>query len=244
MNLRDISIHRFGEKSILINWEETINEDLLYFILKAKELIKANYKDSNIEVTNTYSSLLIKDSRFIKDFHKEKKELQQLISSVEHYKKQSTRLFKLPVCYDTEYGIDLDEVARVKKQSRQEIIELHTAAIYTVFFQGFLPGFLYLGGLDSRLHIPRKKEPRLKVRKGSVGLADKQTGIYPQDSAGGWQIIGNCPVNLFDATKKPPGVFKAGDQLQFEAVSKEKYHQIKASIDRDNYRLMHEKIEL
>ena len=95
------------------------------------------------------------------------------------------------------FGIDLDEIAQKKKLSIDEIIELHTTPKYQVFSIGFLPGFLYLGGLDKRLHFDRKSVPRLAVKKGAVGIGGMQTGIYPKTSPGGWHIIGNSPVIFF-----------------------------------------------
>jgi len=141
-------------------------------------------------------------------------------------------LWTLPVCYDLEFGMDIEEAANTLKISVEELIKQHTSHQYVVYGIGFLPGFMYLGGLPSSLEIPRRAEPRLKVQKGSVGLASKQTGIYPQDSPGGWNIIGNCPVALFDPSKKDPCFVKVGDKIQFESISKAEYelHKIEGEV--------------
>lgn len=116
--------------------------------------------------------------------------------------------------------------------STKELIEMHTKQPYLVYGIGFLPGFMYLGGLPEALETPRKSTPRLAVPKGSVGLAGKQTGIYPQDSPGGWNIIGNCPIPIFNINKEPPCFINVGDRVQFYPITKAEYelHRIEAEV--------------
>lgn len=238
------SINLFGEHAILISWKGDIDENLLYFVLEIKKKIYDNKLKLKLEVINTYDSLLINYRSVIDDFYTVKKQLKKLISSIEIQEEKTTQLFTLPVCYEEEFGLDLDEVSKQNGLSKSEIISLHTAPIYTVYFMGFLPGFLYLGELDHRLEISRKKEPRLSVEKGAVGLAEKQTGIYPQKSAGGWQIIGNCPLPLFDVFQDPPMKFKAGDRLKFQSISKGEYEKLINHINKGNYNLVVETVPL
>ena len=110
--------------------------------------------------------------------------------------------------------------------TKEEIIQLHSAAIYTVFMIGFVPGFPYLGGLSEKLTAPRKQNPRPVIPKGSVGIAGQQTGIYPLETPGGWQIIGRTPLRLFDAGRQQPSLLKAGDNIKFEAISFTEFEQI------------------
>jgi inhibitor of KinA len=123
--------------------------------------------------------------------------------------------WRLPVCYGNSYGPDLEAVAIEKNLSVNSVIEIHCSVTYTLFMIGFLPGFPYLAETDSRIHIPRKQAPRAVVESGSVGLAGKQTGIYPMKSPGGWQIIGRTPVKLFDERNDPPVKFQIGDTISF-----------------------------
>jgi len=134
-----------------------------------------------------------------------------------------TPVIHIPVCYGDEYGPDLDELAAYHQMPVAEVIELHRRPVYTVYMIGFTPGFPYLGGLDARLVTPRKKEPRGRVPAGSVGIADRQTGIYSTDSPGGWQIIGRTPVKLFDLTRTEPFLLKAGDRVRFTPIAKEAF---------------------
>lgn len=126
---------------------------------------------------------------------------------------------RIPVCYGGVYGPDMDAVCEFHGLSADRIIELHAAPEYHVYMIGFTPGFPYLGGLDERLFTPRKKEPRKLVSAGSVGIADRQTGIYSIDSPGGWQLIGKTPLQLFDRDRPDPFLLSPGDTLRFVAVT-------------------------
>ncbi|MDO4426895.1 MAG: 5-oxoprolinase subunit PxpB [Moraxella sp.] len=125
---------------------------------------------------------------------------------------------KIPVIYGGEHGMDLQASAKLLGMSVRELVERHTAPIYTVYFIGFLAGFPYLGGLPKELHLPRHTKPRLAVPAGSVGIGGAQTGIYPLASPGGWQLLGRTDLALFDKNSTPPTLLQAGDTLQFVAV--------------------------
>ena len=113
---------------------------------------------------------------------------------------------------------------------------MHTSSQYLVYFLGFQPGFLYLGGLDSRLHNPRRSNPRLRVDRGAVAIGGEQTGIYPQDSPGGWNIIGKSPVDFFDVSKSRPCFAKAGDYVQFKPVDVATFDEISKEVKQRDYK--------
>lgn len=136
---------------------------------------------------------------------------------------QQTRLLKIPVCYDLEFGIDLKSMAIDKKMSVDSIIQTHIQTTYSVYCLGFLPGFAYMGSVDALIQTPRHNKPRSKVCAGSVGIAGVQTGIYPMDSPGGWQIIGRCPLKIFDKDTNILAKFKVGDRIQFYPISKNEF---------------------
>ena len=125
------------------------------------------------------------------------------------------RQVEIPVVYGGSGGPDLAEVARAAELTSQQVVELHSSADYVVYFIGFQPGFPYLGGLDERLHTPRRAEPRLVVPGGSVGIGGSQTGIYPLAAPGGWQLIGHTPLSLFDPQQQPPTLLRPGDSVRF-----------------------------
>jgi inhibitor of KinA len=122
---------------------------------------------------------------------------------------------------------DLQELASMHKLTIEGIIEIHCSKIYRIYMIGFLPGFAYMGTVDSRIVSPRKSKPRTNVPAGSVGIAGSQTGIYPFDSPGGWQLIGQTPLLLFDPTKENPTLLEPGDQVSFHTISLEEFHHLK-----------------
>jgi KipI family sensor histidine kinase inhibitor len=127
-------------------------------------------------------------------------------------------LIEIPVVYGGEYGPDLEELCRAIGMTREEFIDLHTGIEYTVDMIGFTPGFAFVGGLDERLRIPRRKEPRLRVEAGSVGIADGRTGLYAMASPGGWTLVGRTPHKLFDANAEEPFALRAGMRIRFTAI--------------------------
>jgi len=133
------------------------------------------------------------------------------------------RLVEIPVIYGGEYGPDLDDVAFFHNMSAEEVIRIHTKNVCLVYMLGFAPGFPFMGGMDEKIATPRKKSPRASIVPGSVGIAGKQTGIYPLETPGGWQIIGRTPLDLFQPHLTPPTLLKAGDRIKFFQISAEQY---------------------
>ena len=136
------------------------------------------------------------------------------------------RLVEIPVCYGGELGPDLESVASLHGLAADEVVALHAAGDYRVHLVGFVPGFPYLGGLDAKLATPRRDSPRTAVPAGSVGIGGAQTGIYPVESPGGWQLIGRTPLRLFDARRDPPALLRAGDRIRFVAVDAETFRRL------------------
>ncbi len=133
------------------------------------------------------------------------------------------RVANIPVVYGGDFGQDFAELARILNISHEELIEIHSQQIYTVYMIGFAPGFPYLGPLDSRLRVPRKSTPRLKVPKGSVAIAQQMTGIYPGEYPGGWHLIGRTPMTMFDAFNGLGATLNIGDQVRFTVISKQEF---------------------
>lgn len=226
----NLEYSRYNASSILIEWKPVIDKDILQDVLRFKFLIKHKYIKEKVEVIHTYSSILIIYNFTIDNFNAKVLILKSLYFKQIQSQYTKSSLWKIPVCYDAEFGADLDEFSNLKNRSKAEVIELHTQPIYTVFFIGFLPGFLYLGGLNAKLHLDRKITPNLNVKKGAVGIGGNQTGIYPQNSPGGWHIIGNSPIELFNVTSNPPCFIKAGDEIQFHSISVAEHHAISTRI--------------
>lgn len=233
----------FGNRAILIEWPQKIDENILKDTLNFKKIILKNYTKVKVEVINTYNSLTILYDTTIENIYSEFLALKSLYEGQNTQKKLETKLWRIPVCYDQKFGIDLEEISSAKKLSKSEIIRLHSGQEYKVFFIGFLPGFLYLGGLPKELHFPRKENPRISVEKGALGIGGSQTGIYPQQSSGGWNIIGNSPISFFDRKKEQPCFAKAGDVIQFIPISLERYHEITNLIAYRRYQIESEVLD-
>jgi len=142
-------------------------------------------------------------------------------------------IIEIPVCYDTILGIDLQNAVKASNCSIETLIQQHSEKIYTVYCLGFLPGFAYMGDVPSAIQLPRHSAPRSKVLAGSVGIAGKQTGIYPSTSPGGWQIIGRTPIKIFDPKSPTLTLFKAGDQVKFKPIDLELFYTLNAHEDVD-----------
>jgi inhibitor of KinA len=135
----------------------------------------------------------------------------------------------IPVCYDVEFGPDLLDVAQHAGLSVEEVIRLHSQPTYLVYFLGFSPGFVYLGGLPEALHTPRLATPRPSIAGGSVGIAGSQTGIYPVDSPGGWRLIGRTPMHMFNPEATPPTRLQPGDRMRFAAIDRATFEELQAN---------------
>jgi KipI family sensor histidine kinase inhibitor len=139
----------------------------------------------------------------------------------------SAETIEIPVCYGGDFGPDIEFVAQTHDLTVEEVIRIHSEPEYPIYMIGFTPGFPFLGGLPEKLHTPRLETPRTVVPAGSVGIANAQTGIYPIDSPGGWQLIGKTPLKLFDLQRSNPILLKAGDALKFKPITIYEYHRLK-----------------
>lgn len=233
MNSYPLSIRPFGIHAVLVEWPNEVKEDILEDILQFYKYLKSScLKESGWEMIPAYNSLTLVQNYSAIDFNSFSTKLKKWYGEKSESVPEQRYLWRLPVCYDLNFGIDLEEISEKLQLSIPEIITQHTENIYRVFGIGFLPGFMYLGGLPTTLEVPRKATPRLKVEKGAVGLAGKQTGLYPQESPGGWNIIGNCSVSIFNAERKVPCMVSVGDQIQFYAISRAAYdlHKIEGEV--------------
>lgn len=177
-----------------------------------------------------YSTILVKYDPLVISQDSLCEKLRQLSQLVPESQAVSpSREVRIPVCYEAAYAPDMETVSRSSGFSPAEIIQRHSSAVYSVHFLGFMPGFAYLGGLPPELATPRLPTPRLRVLKGSVGIAGSQTGVYPIDSPGGWQIIGRTPVVLFDVDRENPALLEIGDQVRFEAISSDEFERLTKS---------------
>ena len=223
----------FGRSAILVEWPANISQDIIQDIISFERQVKEI--DSILDTIIAYNSLLIRYQNPIVDKELTISQLKKKSAASSYLTKQDQFLWEIPVCYDASFGIDLEEIANKKKCSVTDIIRLHTETDYIVYFIGFQPGFLYLGGLHQNLHVPRKSNPRVRVDKGSVGIGGAQTGVYPQSSSGGWNIIGKSPLNFFNMKATNPCFAKPGDRIQFVAVGIHTFHEIEREVIKQEF---------
>ncbi|MFJ7754767.1 5-oxoprolinase subunit PxpB [Peribacillus muralis] len=163
----------------------------------------------------------------ISPYHVVRSILEEKLLDLMEDKKLSHRTVTIPVCYGGEYGPDLEYVARYHDLTTDEVIHIHSTGEYLIYMIGFAPGFPFLGGLSEDIATPRRSSPRMKIPAGAVGIAGKQTGVYPISTPGGWQLIGQTPAKLFLPNVNPPSLLQAGDMVKFQPISEQEYKEMK-----------------
>ena len=213
-----------GESAALVQFGNAIDPQINARVHSLAALLSQAAWDGFGEAVPAYTSLLVHYDPLRLDFSEVVKQIEDILPRLEMAAAQSTaRLVEIPVTYGGEYGPDLETVAIARGLSPEAVIQIHSQTEYLVYMIGFTPGFPYLGGLDERIATPRRESPRTLVPAGSVGIAGQQTGIYPLDSPGGWQILGRTPLDLFDPTREPPSLLTPGDRVRFVPVEPDKW---------------------
>ncbi|MBX7171912.1 MAG: 5-oxoprolinase subunit PxpB [Pyrinomonadaceae bacterium] len=221
-------IFPISENAVTIDFGNQISVELNEKVIQLADFIEENKFLGFIETVPAYSSLTIffelitvkkNFTNFSTAFFFVKSFIEKAITELNDFSPIEPRLIKIPVDYSAEFALDLDVVAQNANLTKEEVIKIHTSQIYRVFMIGFLPAFAYMGEVDERIATPRKQTPRTKIEKGSVGIAGKQTGIYPLESPGGWQIIGKTDLELFQPNNENISLLKNGDLVQFYDIN-------------------------
>lgn len=211
-----------GIDSLIIYFSDFIDEKVSINVKKAYQFLKNLNLEGVIEIIPSYTSIFISYDIFKYDFYSLKEILQKNISLDLKYDFEE-KIINIDVYYGLEVGFDLESLSLKSKLSIDEIIYLHSNKIYDVYTIGFLPGFAYLGIVDEKIAFPRLQTPRKIVQKGSVGIADFQTAVYPQQSAGGWNIIGKTTFEFFDKNLENLSPLNVGNKIKFNPISKEEF---------------------
>lgn len=211
-------------------FHNSISEEVHLQVMHAKQCIEQAPFPGFTEAVPAYTSLAIHfQPELIQTTSSISSTVQQYISDlltqpVTETQQQTERLIEIPVCYDEKLAPDLADTARQLQLTTQELISIHLSKTYRVYMLGFTPGFPYLGKLDERIITQRKQQPRLAVAPGSVAIAGEQTGIYPFATPGGWNIIGQTPVQLFNRSSENPFRLRAGDNIQFKQITLQEFY--------------------
>ena len=195
---------------------------LYHQLLKNRHISWLDIIPAYTTISIVYDVVVIRQQQF-SAFDWMKSQIEKIMSEIQEETIIPSRQVHVPVCYDTEFAWDADRISKQKHISFEELIALHTSKSYHIFMIGFLPGFAYMGPVDPRIATPRISTPRTRVLAGSVGIAGEQTGIYPFNSPGGWNIIGRTPLSVFDLSAAQPVLFQPGDQVKFVPITKEEF---------------------
>jgi len=220
-----------GDACLIVQFSNTVDTSINDKVLKLFQSIQSANIAFIKDIIPAYGSLAVHYDVFtIKQQYPDQSAFELVSKKVEDILAEQTddvktpgRKLEIPVCYAPSFALDLNEVAQYKNISPQEIIQIHSSMPYRVYMIGFLPGFAYMGKVDERIAMPRREQPRTFIPAGSVGIAGVQTGIYPANSPGGWNIIGRTPLKLFDQDKEQPSYFQPGDEVSFYSITEDEF---------------------
>jgi len=218
-----------SDQAMLVHLGEGISLPTHERVLKLLRLLQKEPPEWLRNLQPAYNSLMVTFDACHVDHAEVETTLRGLAERAESARAEKTRTVEIPVCYGGEFGPDLDEVAKAHGLSAAEVIKLHAARTYHAYFLGFAPGFAYLGDLPEKIATPRLETPRKKVPAGSVGIAGRQTAVYPFDTPGGWRLIGRTPLAVFRSDRKPMELISIGDQVRFRPIMREEFRKLETA---------------
>ncbi len=219
-------IQPLGDQGLLITFGNRIDPEIHKKVRRLYEAIKKERFSWLLDVVPAYTTIMINYNALQISYEEACEMIKELKTHPRGKDLKLRRRKVIPTFYGGEMGPDLEELAKLKNKSIDEVIEIHSRPEYLVYMLGFTPGFPYLGGMDEEIAAPRLKNPRKKIPKGSVGIAGSQTGIYPMESPGGWRLIGRTPIPLFDPEREDPFYIKPGDILVFKSIDEKTFDQL------------------
>jgi len=227
-----------GDSAILIEFGKTISPEINSRITAVVQLLRDQHIEGVQDIIPSFCALLINYDPRVLSYEQIKQRVEQLLKAEAKSVVKRKRVFEIPVCYGGSFGPDILNIAQHAGLSVDEVIKIHSSEDYLIYMLGFLPGFCYLGGLDERIHTPRLSSPRLKIPAGSVGIGGSQTGIYPFDSPGGWQLMGMTPIKTYDSDREPAILYESGDFIRFVPIDSDEFYRIKSLVDRNEYSIV------
>ena len=226
-----------GEQGLVVEFGNEIDPVVNAKVHRLAKILTFEMSRHILEVVPTYRSLMVYFDPLVITREALQEDIAKCLAELapDAETTDTTRIVTIPVSYGGWYGPDLEFVARHNAMTEDEVIAVHVSKPYLVYMIGFTPGFPYLGGMPERLATPRLDTPRVNIPAGSVGVAGKQTGIYPIESPGGWRLIGRTPLTLFNPLATSPFLFAAGDYLQFAAITLLEYRLIEEQVASGSY---------
>lgn len=226
--MADVRFLLTGDTSLSVEFGNEISTEINAKIRAFNIALENSKIPGIVETVPTYRSLMVHYDPSVIRYEPLVKRMKGLLGQLDKIQIPPSDVLEIPVLYGGEAGPDLDFVAEHAGKTPEEVIKIHTSTEYLIYMLGFTPGFTYLGGMDESIATPRLKQPRVKIPAGSVGIAGSQTGVYPIDSPGGWQLIGLTPVRMYDPDRAEPILPKAGEYIKFYSITKAEFDEIAA----------------
>jgi inhibitor of KinA len=231
-----------GDQALVVEMGNAISSEINRRVRDLTVAIEKANIAGIFDLMPTYRSLLIYYNPLVMSASQLQERLESLEQGLGDEVLEKPQIVHIPTLYGGEYGPDIEFVAEHNGLSVEEVIEIHSSTDYLVYMMGFSPGFPYLGGLSSKLATPRLQTPRTQIPAGSVGIAESQTGVYPVESPGGWQLIGRTSVRMFDPNREPPALLNAGSYVRFVPVSGDEYNVIQHQVETGEYQVVTEAV--
>lgn len=226
-----MDIQLCGDSALSVCFGDVISKDCHKYVLSFKMALESKNINGIKDIIPSFTSVFISYDPVILSYEN----LLEIINSIDikTITFSSSRIIEIPVCYDL--GLDFNRVEAYTNLDKKNIIKLHCKPIYLVYMLGFVAGFPYLGGMDDKIATPRLESPRQSIQAGSVGIADKQTGVYPISTPGGWNIIGITPIRLYDPSLENPTLLKSGDKIKFIPIDIDEFNLINTKVNQGNF---------
>lgn len=228
----ELVFHPLGDQAVLVSFGNSISQELSQAVYSLYHALRKNADPSWLDIIPAYASVTVvfdakqNAAQSTSPYEAQIKKIRTVAELATETQVKEHRKVRIPVCYHPDFSFDSAIICKRMKLTEEELIALHTEKSYFVYMIGFLPGFAYMGSVDPRIASPRLDKPRTLVPKGSVGIAGFQTGIYPFDSPGGWNIIGRTPLNMVDLKKEEPVLLQPGDEVHFYSIDKNTFNEM------------------
>lgn len=234
--MKNMEIFPAGDCALVVEFGNRIEEEINDKVHALSAYLKKREVKGIRETLPAFRSLMVFYDPSETDFFKLSKIIRHYKPSDERHCKKIKRKLIVPCCYGGEYGPDLNNMSALTGVGQKEIIRIHGETDYKIYMLGFLPGFVYLGGLNEKIAVPRLDTPRIKIPARSVGIGGNQTGVYPISSPGGWQLIGRTPLDFYDPDSASPILCKAGEYIRFVSINETEYHAIRKDIKAGSFK--------
>ena len=224
-----------GDHAMVVEFGSIIAENINQKVHALAGWIEEKQIEGVVELLPTVRSLMIYYDCHVVSFEQLKRKVSEFDDTKVSAGAEKKKITKVPCCYGARFGSDLHDMEKILGTDKDEIIRIHSSVCYKIYMLGFLPGFVYLGGLDKRIEVPRLSSPRVKINPGSVGIGGNQTGVYPVASPGGWKLIGGTPLDFYDPDREKPILCNAGEYIRFVPIHIDEYYDIRHLVLKGQY---------